>query len=138
MMSGPLSSGLHPTHGKGPETWINEYADFDRVFLAGASAGATIANNIAVRTGTEELDEMTIEGMVLVHPYFGKQGGLKRLVEHLFPTIYDGGNEARIYPTRDLSRYTRLGCERVAVFVVEKDELKKDGVGYVEALRKSG
>ncbi|KAG5548116.1 hypothetical protein RHGRI_013722 [Rhododendron griersonianum] len=40
------------SNGDGPESWLNQYVDFERVFLVGESAGATIAHYVAVRAGT--------------------------------------------------------------------------------------
>ncbi|TXG52371.1 hypothetical protein EZV62_021540 [Acer yangbiense] len=36
----------------GPESWLNHHADFERVFLAGDSAGANITHNIAMVAGS--------------------------------------------------------------------------------------
>ncbi|TXG47028.1 hypothetical protein EZV62_026322 [Acer yangbiense] len=38
--------------GGGPEPWLNHHADFERVFLAGDSAGANIAHNLAMAAGS--------------------------------------------------------------------------------------
>ncbi|KAL0376105.1 UNVERIFIED_CONTAM: putative carboxylesterase 5 [Sesamum calycinum] len=49
-------------NGKGPDPWLNEHADFRRVFLGGESAGANIANDVAIRAGTEQLLGVEIVG----------------------------------------------------------------------------
>ncbi|KAL6218788.1 hypothetical protein ACLB2K_011997 [Fragaria x ananassa] len=77
----------------GPEPWLNEHADFERVFVAGDSAGGNISHDLAVR-------------------------------------------DCRLRPSVEDLR--RLGCERVLVFVAEKDHLNGVGKNYVEELRKSG
>ncbi|KAK9988329.1 hypothetical protein SO802_028568 [Lithocarpus litseifolius] len=43
------------SNGQGPEPWLNQYADFGRVFLAGESAGANIAHYVAVQAGATGL-----------------------------------------------------------------------------------
>ena len=41
----------HCGHG-GPEAWSNEHADFQRVFLAGDSAGSNIVHNLGMAIST--------------------------------------------------------------------------------------
>ncbi|KAB1207107.1 2-hydroxyisoflavanone dehydratase [Morella rubra] len=36
----------------GPDPWLNEYADFNRVFMGGDSGGANISHTLAVRIGS--------------------------------------------------------------------------------------
>ncbi|KAG6653113.1 hypothetical protein CIPAW_05G052700 [Carya illinoinensis] len=38
---------------KGPDEWLKSHADFERVFLAGDSAGANIAHHMGLRVGAE-------------------------------------------------------------------------------------
>ncbi|KAK3041896.1 hypothetical protein RJ639_002178 [Escallonia herrerae] len=60
--------------GGGPEAWLEDHADFRRVFFAGDSAGANIAHHMAIRVGWEETGGFRLAGVVLVHPYFwGKE-----------------------------------------------------------------
>uniref|UniRef100_A0A2N9HNC9 Alpha/beta hydrolase fold-3 domain-containing protein n=1 Tax=Fagus sylvatica TaxID=28930 RepID=A0A2N9HNC9_FAGSY len=119
----------------GPEAWLNDHVDFDRIFLAGDSAGATIAHNMARRVGVDGLLGVKIIGIVLVHPYFGNKEASK-LLDLIFPTL-TGTDDLRIYPAGD-SQLSRLGCSRVLVFVAEKDGLKDRGWTYCEVLKKSG
>ncbi|KAM5549186.1 hypothetical protein ABKV19_000562 [Rosa sericea] len=48
------SAALHwiasHSNGEGPEAWLNEYADLDRVFLGGESAGAEPTSLIMLRS----------------------------------------------------------------------------------------
>ncbi|CAN6221784.1 unnamed protein product [Urochloa humidicola] len=55
-----------------PEPWLAEHGDPARVFLAGDSAGANIAHNVAMRAAGEVLPAPApaIRGVLLVHPYF--------------------------------------------------------------------
>ncbi|KAK6130933.1 hypothetical protein DH2020_035325 [Rehmannia glutinosa] len=56
----------------GTEIWLRDFADYDRVFLAGDSAGANIAHHMAIRAGliNNALGDFKICGTLLVHPYF--------------------------------------------------------------------
>ncbi|KAB5561246.1 hypothetical protein DKX38_006203 [Salix brachista] len=128
-------------NGEGPESWLNEHADFDRTFLAGDSAGANIAHNMAVRAGTMNgLIGVKIVGMVLAHPFFvsNEPDSLSPVIEFIFPSvrIYD---DPRINPAgAGAAELASLGCARVLIFVAGKDELRERGVRYHEALRRSG
>ncbi|MED6107088.1 hypothetical protein PIB30_010809 [Stylosanthes scabra] len=106
----------------GPEPWLNEHADFERVFLAGDSAGANIVHNIIMMAGHPDLDlSMDILGACLIHPYFwgstsigseAVEPGQKELVDRLWP--------------------------RVLVCIAEKDVLKDRGRLYYDTLGRSG
>ncbi|PON35403.1 Alpha/beta hydrolase fold [Trema orientale] len=121
--------------GSGPESWINQYADFERVFVGGDSAGATLAHNVVLRAGVDGLSGPRIVGMALLHPYFGNDKPDK-LLEVIFPS-YGGPNDPRVNPVYD-PNLGRVGCDRVLVFVAEKDFLRDRGWSYCEALKKSG
>lgn len=121
--------------GNGPEAWINQYADLQRVFVSGDSAGANLAHNVVLRAGVDGLSGPRIVGMVLFHPFFGNDKPDK-LLEIIFPTC-NGVNDPRVNPGSD-PNLGRVGCERVLIFVAEKDFLRRRGWGYYEALKKSG
>ncbi|XP_015874242.3 probable carboxylesterase 12 [Ziziphus jujuba] len=137
--------------GKGSSEWLNSHADFDRVFLAGDSAGANIANNVAIRIGlSEETLRIKVRGIVLVHPYFcgkepiGEEANkleIKAYVDDLWslasPSSADGSDDPLINPEKDPS-LGRLGCGKVLVCVAEKDFLKDRGLYYGELLKKTG
>ncbi|KAJ7001118.1 carboxylesterase 5 [Populus alba x Populus x berolinensis] len=128
-------------NGEGSESWLNEHADFDRTFLAGDSAGANIAHNMAVRAGsTKGLNGVKIVGVVLVHPFFvnNEPDTFSPVIEFIFPSvrIYD---DPRINPAgAGGAELASLGCARVLIFVAGKDRLRDRGVRYYEALRRSG
>lgn len=121
-------------NGHGPDPWLSHHGDFGRVFMAGDSAGANIAYNLAVRIGSEGLPNVKIEGMVLAHPFFvGTK--LDRIWLYMCPRNR-GLEDPRIKPAaEDLAR---LGCERVLVFVASKDQLRDAGRSYCEELKNSG
>eukprot|EP00257_Ricinus_communis_P025635 XP_025013049.1 probable carboxylesterase 12 [Ricinus communis] len=122
--------------GGGPESWLNDHADFGRVFLGGDSAGANIAHNMGIQAGVEGLNGVKVLGICLVHPYFGrKESGVDECWTFVSPKT-SGFNDLRINPSLD-SRLARLGCSKVLIFVAEKDKLKERGVFYYETLRES-
>lgn len=133
----------------GPEPWLSEHGDFDRVFLAGDSAGANIAHHVAVRTGAEELGRgMRIKGMVLIHPYFrGKEPvgtessdpSVREKMESTW-TFVCGGKKGLEDPLVDPltgQGMERLACDRVLVTVAERDFLRERGKAYYEGLKAS-
>lgn len=128
-------------NGEGSESWLNGHADFDRTFLAGDSAGANIAHNMAVRAGsTKGLNGVKIVGVVLVHPFFvnNEPDTFSPVIEFIFPSvrIYD---DPRINPAgAGAAELASLGCARVLIFVAGKDGLRDRGVRYHEALKRSG
>jgi len=128
-------------NGEGSESWLNGHADFDRTFLAGDSAGANIAHNMAVRAGsTNGLNGVKIVGVVLAHPFFGNNepDTFSPVIEFIFPSvrIYD---DPRINPAgAGGAELASLGCARVLIFVAGKDRLRDRGVRYYEALKRSG
>ncbi|KAH8510837.1 hypothetical protein Peur_052481 [Populus x canadensis] len=128
-------------NGEGSESWLNGHADFDRTFLAGDSAGANIAHNMAVRAGsTNGLNGVKIVGVVLAHPFFGNNepDTFSPVIEFIFPSvrIYD---DPRINPAgAGGAELASLGCARVLIVVAGKDRLRDRGVRYYEALKRSG
>ncbi|XP_016472904.1 strigolactones hydrolase CXE15 [Nicotiana tabacum] len=55
---------------QGHEPWLNDYADFNRVFLIGDSSGGNIVHQVAVRAGEENLSPMRLAGAIPIHPGF--------------------------------------------------------------------
>ncbi|KAK4743291.1 hypothetical protein SAY87_001292 [Trapa incisa] len=116
------------------DPWIAEHADLGRVFVVGNSAGANISHTLAARIGSVGLPGIKVVGVVLVHPYFGGTND-DRMWFYMCPSN-SGPEDPRLKPAAaDLAR---LGCERVLVFVAERDHLMEVGVRYVEKLKKSG
>ncbi|XP_062019911.1 probable carboxylesterase 12 [Rosa rugosa] len=134
--------------GKGPDEWLNTYADFGRVFLGGDSAGANIAHHMGLRIGSEGLVGVKLNGVALVHPYFwGSEpvGAESTVAENramaeaiwrfAFPTT-SGADDPLINPGKD-PKLGKLTAERVLVCVAEKDGLVHRGRHYSELLKKS-
>lgn len=121
--------------GSGPDPWLNECADFSRVFVGGESAGATIANDVAIRAGVERFPGVEILGIFLVHPFFGNKEEDK-LYKLLCPTSSGRDDDPRLNPAID-PRIRQMAGRRVVFFVAEKDFLRDRGRAYCEGLKKS-
>ncbi|KAL2344840.1 hypothetical protein Fmac_006125 [Flemingia macrophylla] len=135
--------------GNGPEEWLNRHADLGSVFFAGDSAGANLAHHMAIRIGTHGLPGLTLRGIALVHPYFW---GLERIgseaqkpegvamVDGLWrfscPSS-SGLDDPLLNPAKD-PNLGKVACERVVVYVAEKDLLKDRGLHYKELLLNCG
>ncbi|CAI9764392.1 unnamed protein product [Fraxinus pennsylvanica] len=122
--------------GQGPDPWLNEFADLDRVFLVGDSAGANLSHNMAIRASIDESrSAIKIVGIVLVHPFFGNHEPNK-LWNFICPET-TGLNDPRLNPAADLDILSRLGCKRVLVCVAGNDLLKARGQTYYAAVKNS-
>nr|WRU92907.1 HID8 [Tabernanthe iboga] len=135
------------------EPWFANFANFDRVFIGGDSAGANIAHNLAMRASHDGLNGgMKIYGVLLSQPYFlGSQPiGSEPSVDHdkgflyqtwkfVYPNAPGGFDNPLINPfTNEAPCLSWLGCSRLLVCVAEKDELRERGVRYFDAVKKSG
>ncbi|KAI5314558.1 PREDICTED: probable carboxylesterase [Prunus dulcis] len=136
--------------GNGSEDWLNRFADFQRVFFAGDSAGANITHNMAVKLGCERLVGVKLVGIVLVHPYFwgtepvGAELTAPAATKEYMAGVWrfacpstSGSDDPLLNPAKD-PKLGKLGCEEVLVCVAEKDGLKDRGWHYSEILKKSG
>lgn len=121
--------------GTGPEPWLNEHADLQRIFVAGDSAGGNITHTVVSRVGKFGLAGARVVGAVMVHPYFAGTEEDDEMWMYMCKGN-EGLGDPRMKPAaEDLAR---LGCERVLVFQAEKDHLLNCGRNYVEELKKSG
>ncbi|KAF7143249.1 hypothetical protein RHSIM_Rhsim05G0082400 [Rhododendron simsii] len=128
--------GAH-LNGTGPELWLNKYVDFERVFLMGESAGATIAHHVAVRVGaTPGPEGLRVRGAVIAHPYFVISEP-DEMLRFLYPGSSGTDSDPKLSPKADPD-VGKMGVDKVLVLVAEKDWLKPRGVEYCEALRNSG
>ncbi|KAF8377526.1 hypothetical protein HHK36_030908 [Tetracentron sinense] len=140
------------SNGEGHESWLNSHADFSRVFLAGDSAGANIAHNIAMLAGRPEVGlGVGLLGVALVHPYFWGSQSIgseatdperKAFVDRLWPYVCPSmpdNDDPHINPVAaGAPSLLGLGCFRVLVCVAEKDVLRDRGWLYYESLARSG
>lgn len=129
------------------EEWFKKYVDFERVFIAGDSAGGNITHNMAIRAGCFDLKGFKIKGIALIHPYFAKElvgdevgdVGMERegkFWKFICP-LTTGLDDPLACPHKDPNIST-LGCEKVLVCVAEKDGLRDRGWFYYQNLGKSG
>ncbi|CAO2821039.1 unnamed protein product [Amaranthus hypochondriacus] len=126
---------LH-AEGYGTETWINNYADLKRIFVIGDSAGGNISHNLLARVGATGVPKgVKIEGMILVHPFFGQGSKDDDFWMSMCPKN-EGSKDHRLKPGK--SDLVRIGCCRVLVLVADNDNLLDGGKGYVDDLIKSG
>ncbi|KAI3807231.1 hypothetical protein L1987_23156 [Smallanthus sonchifolius] len=140
----------HAPGGSGSEEWIKQNVDFDRIFLAGDSAGATIAHHLSIRP--DPYITFKISGIILINPYFwGKDPIGSEKTDPVRKAIVDkwwefvcpsdsghGLDDPLINPLVDgAPDLSGLGCGRVIVTVSGKDILRDRGWAYYEALVKS-
>lgn len=132
----------------GSEEWVREYADLDRVYLGGDSAGGNIAHNLAIRVGSEKLEGVNLRGIFLNCPFFWGEDPIgneaawypHRFESQLWRYVYPGAKDCDdpwANPDKD-PKLSGLVCKRVLVYVAEKDVLRDRGLYYKEALSKSG
>ncbi|XP_043712394.1 probable carboxylesterase 2 [Telopea speciosissima] len=140
------------SHSKrnGTESWLNKYADFDRFFMAGDSAGANIAHNLAMKSVETPLKNgVKIVGLGMVHPYFhgeeplGPEASEEEKRENVdlmwlsaCPST-SGCDDPRVNPAA-CKNLASLACKRVLVFLAGSDVVRDGGVFYYETLKKSG
>lgn len=145
---------LSHVSGAGPERWLNEHADFGRVFLAGDSAGGNISHHLAMRAKREGVDSLVSSGgVVLIHPYFWGKAPVdefetrdeakRRNVEARWrvasPNSEDGVDDPFFNVVGSESvDLSGLGCGRVLVVVAGDDTFARQGLGYAAKLEKSG
>ncbi|KAL8148947.1 putative carboxylesterase 7 [Apium graveolens] len=122
--------------GSGPDQWINEHADFGRVFLAGDSSGANIAHTLATWTVLKGLESgVKISGMFMIHPFFGN--GIPNKIWDYCCSDETGVDDPRLNPVANPGLWTKLGCEKVLICTAENDFLSPCGWTYYEALKES-
>ncbi|XP_004505198.1 2-hydroxyisoflavanone dehydratase-like [Cicer arietinum] len=120
---------------KATDPWLADHADLNIVFFAGDSAGGNLSHNMAMRGATEGFGSLKLQGIVLLHPFFGNEEK-DELLEFLYPS-YGGLNDPKIHAAND-PNLSSLGCGKVLVFVAGKDFLRERGRTYYDALKKSG
>ncbi|CAL5051791.1 unnamed protein product [Urochloa decumbens] len=131
-----------------PEPWLAEHGDPTRVFLAGDSAGANIAHNVAMRAAGEELPA-AIRGVLLVHPYFWDASNtmgpeleerIRREWRFMTGNPDAAMDDPRLSPASAgaAPALARMPAERVLVAVAGEDFLAAKGRAYHAALVGSG
>ncbi|GAB2264959.1 hypothetical protein Dimus_000030 [Dionaea muscipula] len=138
----------------GSEPWVSAHGDYDRVFVGGDSAGATIAHNLSVRAAKEELPYgVRIKGAFLAMPYFLgsvllpleprdlRKQSFYRVWDYLCPLCVGGVDHPYINPFGTPGRLRplpRLGIDKLMVYTAEKDYLRERGILYGDLVSLSG
>ncbi|XP_038896586.1 probable carboxylesterase 17 [Benincasa hispida] len=134
------------------EPWLQN-VDLSRVFLSGDSAGGNIVHNVAIKSIKSNISNLTIKGLLLIHPYFGsekrteneKGRGVEGFVEmnDMFwrlsiPTGCDRDYFGCNYETnaQQVSKEEWNHFPNVVVFVAALDFLKERGELYAKFLQK--
>ncbi|KAL5199813.1 hypothetical protein ABZP36_021016 [Zizania latifolia] len=134
--------------GGGTEPWLAAHGDASRVFLAGDSAGANIAHNVAMRAQGHPLPGGTgITGVLLVHPFFWDASNtttpeleerIRREWRFMCGSPEARVDDARLSPTAPgAPPLTALPCKRLMVAVADDDFLATKGRAYHAALSSS-
>ncbi|KAL7263814.1 hypothetical protein ACSBR1_001884 [Camellia fascicularis] len=89
--------GRRPQYQNGAEPWLNDHADFSRIFVGGDSAGGNMAHTLAYRVGTIGLPGMKLVGAFLTHPYFGGVEADDKMWMYMCPTN-SGFDDPRMKP----------------------------------------
>ncbi|XP_021738406.1 probable carboxylesterase 1 [Chenopodium quinoa] len=114
----------------GPEPWLNDYVNFNRVILAGESTGANLAHDVAIRGSVEPLEGLKLESLLAIHPYFCTKQQREPVVNYIYPSRDE---EPRLNPNTDPRLY-KLACDKVLICVAEKDRYKERGFDYYDTL----
>ncbi|XP_066399556.1 tuliposide A-converting enzyme 1, chloroplastic-like [Miscanthus floridulus] len=138
------------------DPWLSAHGDPGRVFVAGGSAGANIAHNMAIAAGlsglhaAEQPPPPRVEGVLLLHPSFAGEQRMeeeedgfwqanKRRWEAIFPGARDGLDDPRINPmAAGPPSLAKLVGERLLVCTASEDPRAPRGRAYCEAVRASG
>ncbi|ESW08661.1 hypothetical protein PHAVU_009G063600 [Phaseolus vulgaris] len=141
------------SQAKAQEDWFRDNVDFERVFLAGDSAGANIGHYIALKLNNVSKNDFDfkVKGLVMVNPYFwGKEAiGVeitdperKKMVDMWWDFVCPsdkGNDDPLINPfVQEAPSVEGVACEKVLVIVAEKDILKERGKLYHKMLSNSG
>jgi len=140
----------------GADPWLSAHGDPGRVFVAGGSAGANIAHNMAIAAGAsglraaEQEPPPRVEGVLLLHPSFAGEQRMEEEVDGfwqankrrwgpIFPGARDGLDDPRINPmAAGAPSLAKLVGERLLVCTASEDPRAPRGRAYCEAVRASG
>ncbi|GKV42792.1 hypothetical protein SLEP1_g50159 [Rubroshorea leprosula] len=139
-------------NGINEEPWLS-YADFERLYIGGDSAGASLAHYVVMRAGKESLpNNVKISRAFYTHPYFwGSEAVGSEPTEnrakllpykvwiYLYPTVPGGIDSPMTNPVAPgAPSLAGLGCSKLLVSVSEKDILWSRGISFYNAVKESG
>lgn len=141
-------------------SWWRSRCRFDRVFLMGDSAGATIAFHVAARVGQGQLGALaplSVKGAILIQPFFGGEArtaseksmaqpagsALSLSTSDSYWRMALPAGASRDHPwcnplSRGAPRLEALALPPVLVCVSEADILRDRNLELCKALRKAG
>ncbi|XP_060180199.1 2-hydroxyisoflavanone dehydratase-like [Lycium barbarum] len=131
------------------DPWLTNHGDFDKLFIAGDSAGGTIVYNMAMRAGREGgiIENVPIYGSILAFPWFLIPiENIEQVVSYniwmaIAPTSESGINSSMINPLAEKAPcLSGLACSRLFLCIGEKDEYipREIGIKFVDGTKKSG
>ncbi|GKU91400.1 hypothetical protein SLEP1_g5281 [Rubroshorea leprosula] len=56
--------------GESRMSWLNDHADFTRIFLLGDSSGGNLVHEVAARAGNDDITPLGLAGAIPIHPGF--------------------------------------------------------------------
>ncbi|MTV28501.1 alpha/beta hydrolase, partial [Nitriliruptoraceae bacterium ZYF776] len=139
-------------NGNGPESWLNDYVNFEKVFVGGDSAGGNITHHMAIQAGLGRLDGMSLHGAILLNPYFwGKERvgseservepnmivNLDNIWDVVKPEGSTGMDDPLINPDMD-PRIAGMGVSKMLVCVAGDNFMRERNWNYKEVIEKSG
>eukprot|EP01018_Ginkgo_biloba_P024900 Gb_17666 [translate_table: standard] len=145
---------VRPLQSSDEISWLTSYADFNRCYLAGDSAGANIAHHVTLRAAKTDLKPLIIRGSILIQPFFSGENRSKWECETNDPALPQrwidvfwklslpvGAN--RDHPAcnplgKQSPRLDDVQLPPMLVCISEQDVLKERNLEYVEALKKAG
>jgi acetyl esterase/lipase len=146
-----IASHTIENHEENHENLIKEKVDFNKVFLAGDSAGANIGHYMSLKLNVLNHLNFKVLGLIMVNPYFwGKEPiGVeisdyerKKMVDKWWEFVCPsdkGNDDPLINPfVEEAPNLEEVGVEKVLITVCEKDILRERGKLYHKKLVNSG
>ncbi|KMS96234.1 hypothetical protein BVRB_000900 [Beta vulgaris subsp. vulgaris] len=130
------------------DPWLASHGDLEALFIGGDSSGANIAHNLAMRAGTQNLENgVNILGAFISSSHFLDEPGASatgiqmgyRVWNFVYPDAPGGPDSPMINPMcAQAPSLAGLGCSRLLVLVAEKEDHRNTQVRYYEAVKNSG
>ncbi|XP_060182064.1 catharanthine synthase-like, partial [Lycium barbarum] len=134
------------------DSWLANYGDFCRVFLAGDSAGGHLVYHMTMRAGKDVLNNMKITGSILAYPYFlfpnldiDEEGFAYRIWVSICPPLESGLSSPIDSPfinplSEKAPSLSGLACSRILVCGGKKDEIIPLRIvdRFVEGVKENG
>lgn len=145
--------------GSSEQKWWLSHCNFSSLFLAGDSAGANIAYNVATRLGTNLTNESSLKplylkGIILIQPFFGGETRTSSEKNMIQPansalnlsasdaywrlSLPSGANRDHPYCNPLANKLRDLQLPSVLVCISEMDILKDRNLEFCTALSSSG